>query len=63
MKDEIKNRREQMGLTQKELAQRIGVTQGAVTQWEIGISRPSLTTLCKLADVFGCSVDDIVRQA
>ena len=61
MKDAIKTRREQLGLTQNELAKIVGVTQGAVTQWENGISRPGVDTLCKLADVFGCKVDDILN--
>ena len=39
------------GLTQKELAERIGTTQSAVARWENGVVVPRLDTLLKLADV------------
>lgn len=61
MKNAIKAKREMLGLTQNELAKVVGVTQGAVAQWENGISRPGVDTLCKLADVFRCKVDDILN--
>lgn len=63
MKNGIKNKRECLGLTQMELAQRIGVTQGAVTQWETGATKPSTDTLMKIAEVFGCTVDELLRPA
>jgi transcriptional regulator with XRE-family HTH domain len=41
--------RARLGLTQGELAARIGVSQGAVSRWEKGRHRPSFETLSKLA--------------
>ena len=41
------------GLTQEELAQRMGTTQSAIARLEGGKSRPSTTTLAKLAKATG----------
>lgn len=46
----IKDRREQAGLTQAQLAEKSGVTQGHLSQIETGAKVPSLGTLRKLRD-------------
>lgn len=53
--------REQAGLTQAQLAERLSVTQGAVSQWEMGITSPRPAMLLRLADVLGCTVDELLR--
>jgi DNA-binding XRE family transcriptional regulator len=45
--------RKRAGLTQKELASRMGTHQPAITRLENGRSSPSLATLRKLAEVTG----------
>ena len=45
--------RAEAGLTQEELAQRMGTTQSAIARLEGGKSRPSTTTLAKLAKATG----------
>lgn len=57
----IKNLRESQSITQKELADRVGVTQGAVSQWENGSAVPGTMLLLKIADVLGCTVDELLR--
>ena len=52
----IKYRRE-LGLTQEGLAQRLGVTNQAVSKWESGQSYPDIALLPKLADLFGITID------
>ncbi len=50
----IRDLRKEHGLSQQELAQKLGVNQTAVSQWERGATTPSSTTmvdLCKLWDV------------
>lgn len=54
--------RERADLTQTELAERLGVTQGAVSQWEHGLAHPSIRLLPKLADILGCTVDELLRE-
>lgn len=55
--DRIKNLRENMGLTQSQLANRLGVTRAAVNAWEMGISFPSTALLAELSRLFGVSTD------
>ena len=50
------------GLTQAALARKLGITQGAVSQWEVGNSFPSFPVLRKLADVLGVAVDDLIEK-
>lgn len=45
--------RAQAGLTQEELAQRMGTTQSAIARMEGGKGRPSTTTLAKVAKATG----------
>lgn len=53
------NRRE-LGLTQKALAERLHVTDKAVSKWERGLSYPDVTLLEPLADVFGLGVTELI---
>lgn len=57
----ISDAREKQSLTQCELAKLMGVTQGAVSQWEKGIAKPRTDLLPKLAEVLGCTIDDLLR--
>lgn len=58
----IKQIRKTHYLNQTEFANRIGVTQGAVSQWENGLTRPNLDQLRAISAAFNMSVDDIVAQ-
>ena len=44
-------------LTQKELAEQIGIKQNSYSDWETGKNEPSLENLVKLADLFEVSLD------
>ena len=50
---EIHELREKRGLSQRELAERLGTTQSAVARLEAGNVSPSLPTLDKVADALG----------
>ncbi len=58
----IKDLRIKAGLTQAELADKIGVTRATVTQWEREWSQPRMGAISKLADVFGISVSQMVSD-
>lgn len=49
--------RKQQGLTQEALAQKLEVTNQAVSKWESDACCPDITLLPKLADVFGVTID------
>lgn len=57
----IAENRKQMGLTQAQLADRLHVTDKAVSKWERGLSYPDVTLLEPLADTFGISIDALLR--
>ena len=53
--------RKRIGLTQDKLAEQLGVTAQAVSKWENEQSCPDITTLPKLAEIFGMSVDELLQ--
>lgn len=53
----IKERRESVGLTRVQVADRLGVSAAAVRKWEVGMARPSAEKLPLLADLLRCSSD------
>lgn len=55
--------RNQAGLTQAELAEKLGVTKGAVTQWENGWTTPRMGMVQKLAGTLGVSIEAVVTEA
>lgn len=55
--DKIKLLREKAGITQAELARRLGVTRSGMNAWEMGISEPSTKYVTKLATLFKVSTD------
>ena len=58
----IKTFREDLGITQKELANRLGVTQPTVGNWEAGIREPRTKQLLKIAQELGVSVADLLGE-
>lgn len=58
----IKRLREAAGMTQAELADKIGVTQPIVASWETGVKNPRAAKLPKLAQILGCTIDDLFRR-
>ena len=56
----VAENRKRQGLTQQQLAQRLHITDKAVSKWERGLSYPDVTLLQPLAAVFRLSVDDLL---
>lgn len=52
--------RKRMGMTQEQLAERMGVTAQAVSKWEHDLSCPDVTCLPRLAEVFGITTDQLL---
>ncbi|MCL2861399.1 MAG: helix-turn-helix domain-containing protein [Firmicutes bacterium] len=53
----IKELREEKGLTQKQLANQIGVDQRTISSYEIGHTEPDIKTIRKLCKIFDVSAD------
>lgn len=60
---EILRRRKAMGMTQEELASRMGVSRQSVAKWETGQSSPDIDRLALLRDVLQTSLDDLIVPA
>lgn len=58
----IRSLREQNHLTQAALAEKVGVTDKAVSKWERGIAYPDVSLFPKLADIFGVTADELLRS-
>ena len=53
--------RKQKGMTQLELAEKMGVTDKAVSKWERDLSCPDIASLPTLAETLGVSVDELLQ--
>ena len=58
----IAEKRKELGMTQRELAEKMGVTDKAVSKWERALSYPDLPSLAKLAETLGMSVDELLQM-
>lgn len=64
MGERIRQRREGQGLTQAQLAKLVGVTKGAVSQWELGGTKNiKLVIFLKLIEVLHTTADYLVSGA
>jgi transcriptional regulator with XRE-family HTH domain len=57
----ISNLRKQKGMTQLDLAEKMNVTDKAVSKWERDISCPDINSIPKLAEIFNVSVDELMQ--
>ena len=61
--DGIRSLRESLNITQKELAERIGVSDKAVSKWETGRGLPDVSVLALLAEALGVSISELFAGA
>lgn len=57
----ITSLRKENGMTQLELAEKMNLTDKAVSKWERDLSCPDINSLPKLASIFGISVDELMQ--
>ncbi len=60
--EKIQELRTGRGLSQEELAAQLKVSRQSVSKWETGQSVPDLEKVIKLSDLFGVTVDQLVRE-
>lgn len=56
----IKNLRIENNLTQKEFAEKLGVTYQAVSKWENGKNMPDILLLREISDIFNINIDELL---
>lgn len=59
--NELKALRLRKGMTQEDVARTIGVSRITIRNWELGINTPNAAYIPKLARLFGCPVDEVIR--
>lgn len=57
----IKSRRTTLGLTQKDLAEKLNISFQAVSKWEVGETLPDTMLLLELSDILKTTVDNILN--
>lgn len=56
----IAEKRKEHGMTQKQLAEKLGITDRAVSKWETGKSLPDASLMLELCDLLGITVNDLL---
>ena len=55
--DRIRYLRDKMGMTQTDLAKKLGISRSAVNSWEMSLSFPSLVNVIEMTQIFRVSAD------
>ncbi len=61
MGDMISTLRKEKGMTQKDLADRLSITDKAVSKWERNLAFPDTATIPGLAEILGVSVEELMN--
>ena len=59
----LKEMRRKNGMTQKQLGDMVGLSISAISLYEKGVNEPDLQTLRKFANIFHCSIDELLQTA
>lgn len=57
----ISTLRKEKSMTQKDIANQLGITDKAVSKWERDIAFPDTATIPKLAEILGVSVEELMQ--
>ncbi len=55
-------RKMRKGMTQEELAEKMGVSRQTVSKWELDATYPEMDKVIELCKLFSCSMDQLVRE-
>lgn len=55
--DRIRYLRDKAGMTQTDLAKKLGISRSAVNSWEMSLSSPSLANIVEMTELFHVSAD------
>ena len=58
----IKNRREKLGITQKQMAENLSLTQSMIAQVERGTKIPNMILGLAIARMLGCTMEDYKKR-
>jgi transcriptional regulator with XRE-family HTH domain len=60
--DKLKELRKNKNLTQKEIAEMLGIKQNSYSDWETGKNEPSLSNVVKLSSILNVTTDELLGQ-
>jgi transcriptional regulator with XRE-family HTH domain len=60
--DKLKSERKNKGWSQEELAEKLFVSRQSVSKWESGQNYPSIEILINISDLFGLTIDELLRS-
>lgn len=60
--ERLKTLRKEAGLTQVDVASKLGISQPAYASWERGVKKPTQENLVKIAKLFNASIDTLVSN-
>lgn len=58
----IAKQRLKAGITQEYVAYKLGIDRSTVAKWETGVSFPRPAMLRRIANLYGCKVDDLLGK-
>ncbi len=61
--ENLKYIRKDMGLTQKQVAEKLGVVESCYANWEQGRTEPSISMLRNLSIILNVSIDDLIHNS
>lgn len=61
--ERLKTLRKEAGLTQVDVAEKLGISQPAYASWERGVKKPTQDNLIKIANLFDVPVDYLVGNS
>ena len=59
--EKLRNHRKKLGMTQEDVAEKVGVSPQAISKWESGNGSPDISNLPVLAETLGISVDELLK--
>ncbi|MFD1953158.1 helix-turn-helix domain-containing protein [Paenibacillus thailandensis] len=60
--EKLKTERKKRGWSQEELAEKLFVSRQSVSKWENGQNYPSIEIIIKVSDLFGLTIDELLRS-
>lgn len=60
--EKLKSERKNKGWSQEDLAEKLFVSRQSVSKWENGQNYPSIEIIIKLSDLFGVTIDELLRS-
>lgn len=61
--ENLKYIRKDMGLTQKQVAEKLGVVESCYANWEQGRTEPSISMFRNLSIILNVSIDDLIHNS